>query len=199
MSEDLSLQRLSGSDLQAYLPELARLRIQVFREFPYLYEGSAAYEEQYLQTYAAAPDSVVVWVRDDGRVVGASSGLPLEAETPNVIAPFLAQGYDPQRIFYYGESVLLPEYRGRGLGKRFFQEREAHVRALGRFETVCFCAVQRPVNHPRRPVDYQPLDALWTRQGFVKHPELCATFSWRDRDEAAESPKPMVFWLKSLR
>ena len=103
------------------------------------------------------------------------------------------------RLFYSGESVLLPEYRGRGLGRRFFQEREAHVRALGRFETVCFCAVQRPAHHPRRPVDYQPLDALWTRQGFVKHPELCATFSWRDLDEAAESPKPMVFWLKSLR
>ena len=199
MFEDLSLQRRSGPDLQADLPELARLRIQVFREFPYLYEGSIAYEEQYLQTYAVAPDSVMVWVRDVGRVVGASSGLPLEAETPNVIAPFLVHGYDPRRIFYYGESVLLPEYRGRGLGKRFFQEREAHVRALGRFEAVCFCAVQRPANHLRRPVDYQPLDALWTGQGFIKHPELCATFSWRDLDEAAASPKPMVFWLKSLR
>jgi GNAT superfamily N-acetyltransferase len=198
MSESLHIQRFSGRAINAWLPELARLRIQVFREFPYLYEGSVAYEEKYLKTYADAPDSVIVLVRDGERVVGASSGLPLEAEPPNVIAPFVAHGYDPQRIFYYGESVLLPEYRGRGLGKRFFAEREAHVRELGRFDIACFCAVQRPANHPRRPAGYRPLDALWNRQGFVRHPELQATFSWRDRDEDAESPKPMVFWLKSL-
>ncbi|MDG4597092.1 MAG: GNAT family N-acetyltransferase [Candidatus Contendobacter sp.] len=198
MSDSLSLQRFSGAAIHAWLPELARLRIQIFREFPYLYDGSAAYEETYLKTYVDAPDSVMVLARDGERVVGASSGLPLDAETPNVIEPFLTHGYDPSRIFYYGESVLLPEYRKRGLGKRFFEEREAHVRELGRFDIACFCAVERPAGHPRRPAGYVPLDALWNRQGFVRHPELRTTFSWRDLDEAAESSKPMVFWLKTL-
>lgn len=198
MSGEPHVQRVSGGDIDACLPDLARLRIRVFREYPYLYEGSIAYEEKYLKTYVAAPDSVMVLVRDGGRVVGASSGLPLEAEPPSVVEPFLACGYDPRRIFYYGESVLLPDYRGRGLGKRFFEEREAHVRERGRFETICFCAVQRPDDHPRRPADYAPLDAFWNRRGFVRHPELRTTFSWRDLDEEAESPKPMVFWLKTL-
>ena len=198
MSDSLHLQRLSGAAINAWLPELARLRIQVFREFPYLYDGSAAYEENYLKTYVDAPDSVMVLAQDGERVVGASSGLPLEAEPPNAIEPFLAHGYDPRRIFYYGESVLLPEYRRRGLGKRFFEEREAHVRGLGRFEIACFCAVRRPVDHPRRPAGYAPLDVLWNRQGVVRHPELHTTFSWRDLDEDKASPKPMVFWLKSL-
>ena len=198
MSDSLRIQRLSGSDINACLPELARLRIQVFREFPYLYDGSAAYEEKYLQTYVDAPDSVMVLVWDGDRVVGASSGLPLEAEPPTVIEPFLAHGYDPRRIFYYGESVLLPEYRGRGLGKRFFEEREAHARALGHFAIACFCAVERPVDHPRRPAGYVSLAPLWNQQGFVRHPELHTTFSWQDLDESVESPKPMVFWLKRL-
>lgn len=198
MSEILRIQRVIGGDINACLPELARLRIQVFREYPYLYEGSTAYEEKYLQTYANAPGGVIVLIRDGGRVVGASSGLPLTTETPNVIEPFVKCGYDPEHVFYYGESVLLPEYRGRGLGQRFFMEREAHVRGLGRFDIACFCAVERPADHPRRPVNYRPLDDLWSRQGFVKHPELRATFSWRDLDEAVESPKPMVFWLKRL-
>ncbi|MFO1422583.1 MAG: GNAT family N-acetyltransferase [Candidatus Competibacteraceae bacterium] len=198
MSDSLRLQRFSGAAIHPWLPELARLRIQVFREFPYLYDGSAAYEEKYLKTYVDAPDSVMVLVRDSERVVGASSGLPLATETPNVIEPFLAHGHDPSRIFYYGESVLLPEYRGRGLGKRFFEERAAHVRELDRFDIACFCAVERPADHPRRPAGYVPLDALWNRQGFVKHPELRTTFSWRDLDEATESSKPMVFWLKTL-
>jgi GNAT superfamily N-acetyltransferase len=197
MSE-VSIQSLSGGAINASLPELARLRIQVFRDYPYLYEGSADYEEKYLQTHANAPDSVMVLAKDGEEVVGASSGLPLLAETPNVIEPFTARGYDPARIFYYGESVLLREYRGLGLGQRFFAERETHVRGLERFDIICFCAVERPANHPRRPPDYRPLDGLWTRQGFVRHPELRAIFSWRDLDEATESPKPMRFWLKRL-
>ncbi len=195
---EASIQRLSGGAINVFLPELARLRIRVFRDYPYLYEGSADYEEKYLRAYANVPDSVMVLARDGEAVVGASSGLPLSAETPNVIEPFTARGYDPTRIFYYGESVLLPEYRGLGLGKRFFAEREAHVRELGRFDIVCFCAVERPVDHPRRPLNYRPLDDLWNRQGFIRHPELRTTFSWRDLDETTESPKPMVFWLKRL-
>jgi len=198
MSEILRIQRVTGGDIHAYLPALARLRIQVFREYPYLYEGSMAYEEKYLQTYANVPGSVMVLIRDGKGIVGASSGLPLVAETPKVIEPFVKGGYDPERVFYYGESVLLPEYRGRGLGQRFFAEREAHVRGLGRFTIACFCAVERPADHPRQPADYQPLDALWNRQGFVKHPELRTTFSWQDLDETTESPKPMVFWVKKL-
>ena len=198
MAEEPCVRRLSGGDIDAFLPELARLRIRVFREYPYLYEGSAAYEEKYLKTYANVPESVMVLVWDGGRVVGASSGLPLEVETPETIAPFITRGYDPKRIFYYGESVLLPEYRGRGLGKRFFEEREAHARGLARFDIACFCAVERPADHPRRPADYLPLDAFWNRRGFVEHPELRAFFSWRELDEARESPKPMIFWLKRL-
>ena len=54
----------SGGDIDAFLPELARLRIRVFREYPYLYEGSAAYEEKYLKTYANVPESVMVLVWD---------------------------------------------------------------------------------------------------------------------------------------
>jgi GNAT superfamily N-acetyltransferase len=198
MSESLRMQRLSGSRINAYLPELARLRITVFREFPYLYEGSAAYEENYLKTYVDAAASVMLIVWDGNTVVGASSGLPLLAETENVMRPFREQGYDLERIFYFGESVLLSAYRGQGLGVRFFEEREAHVRALGRFNRLCFCAVERPTDHPRRPADYVPLDRFWQKRGFVKHPELQTTFSWQDLDETSESPKPMTFWLKSL-
>ena len=39
----LRIERLSGDALLQYLPELARLRITVFRAFPYLYDGDMAY------------------------------------------------------------------------------------------------------------------------------------------------------------
>lgn len=194
----IETRRFSGNDAHPYIKDLARLRIEVFREFPYLYAGSPGYESDYLRTYLGVPDSVVVIALDGGNVVGVSTGLPLVAETDNVKQPFVKHGRDPEKVFYFGESVLQRAYRGKGLGVRFFEEREAHVRSCARFDFTAFCAVQREVDHPRRPADYVPLDDFWIRRGYRKHPELSTTFSWQDLDEASESQKPMVFWLKRI-
>ena len=59
-------------------------------------------------------------------------------------------------------------------------------------------AVERPIDHPRRPADYTPLDVFWERRGYRKAPELATTYSWKELDEASPSPKPMTFWLKAL-
>ena len=201
MADPVSIRRFTGHDpeLLRYLPDLARLRIQVFRDFPYLYDGTVEYEEKYLKTYTDCAESVVVLVLDGERVVGATTGLPMDAETPEFQKPFLENGYDPGKIFYCAESVLLAAYRGRGIYPKFFAEREGHARSLGRFDLVTFCCVQRPENHPLRPLDYVPLDRIWSKFGYVKHPELATTYTWKDVDEAEESPKPMVFWIKSLK
>lgn len=194
----LRLERLSGDKLNHFIPELAQLRIQVFRDWPYLYDGDLAYEEKYLQTYIEAPDSVIVLAFDGDKVVGASTGIPLKYETNEVKAPFIAAGYDVNTIFYCGESVLLSEYRGQGAGVAFFDHREAHAHALGEFKYSCFCGVQRPHDHPRRPSDYVPLDDFWRKRGYEKQPDLNTTFSWKELDEHDESPKPMTFWMKRI-
>ena len=194
----LKLERLSGDKLNHYIPELAQLRIRVFRDWPYLYDGDLAYEEKYLKTYIEAPDSVIVLAFDGGKVVGASTGIPLKHETDEVKAPFIAAGYDVDRIFYCGESVLLPDYRGQGAGVAFFEHREAHALEIGGFEYSCFCGVQRPDDHPRRPAGYVPLDSFWRKRGYEKYPDLNTTFSWKELDENVESPKPMTFWMKKL-
>jgi GNAT superfamily N-acetyltransferase len=200
-TNSITIRRFTGHDplLKQFLPDLARLRIRVFRDFPYLYDGTPAYEEKYLETYTNCPESIVVLVLDGDDVVGATTGLPMDAETAEFQKPFLEQGFNPARIFYCAESVLLPEYRGRGIYPRFFKEREGHARTLGRFDLCCFCCVQRPEDHPLRPVDYQPLDRIWSQFGYVKQPELATTYDWKDIDEAEETAKPMVFWLKPLR
>lgn len=193
----LTIQSFSGSDATPYFDDLARLRIAVFRDFPYLYHGDSDYERQYMETYARSQGSIFVLAIDDGKVVGASTGTPMISETDEVQEPFIAGGRDPADYFYFGESVLLPQYRGQGIGVKFFEGREAQAKKLGlRYAT--FCAVERPADHPRRPSDYQPLDAFWAKRGYAHHPELRTTFTWRDLDETVESPKPLSFWIRDL-
>jgi hypothetical protein len=36
----IEVRRLAGAEVAPYLDDLARMRIEVFREYPYLYDGS---------------------------------------------------------------------------------------------------------------------------------------------------------------
>src|SRR5690606_864112 len=141
---------LTGAGLSAALPALARLRIEVFRAFPYLYDGDLAYEEKYLATFAQSRDAFVAAAHDGEQIVGCATGSALDTNHDALIAPLRAAGVDLASTFYNGESVLSAAYRGRGLGHAFFDQREAHARARG-YKRACFCAVIRPDDHPRKP------------------------------------------------
>ena len=58
------IELLHGRDIEPHIDEVARLRIAVFRDFPYLYDGTVEYEADYLSTYVRSADSLCVLVRD---------------------------------------------------------------------------------------------------------------------------------------
>lgn len=191
----IEIRRLTGEDLKKSLDAVARLRIAVFRDWPYLYEGSLEYEAQYLGRYAAAEGAVIVGAFDGGRLVGAATGEPLANELEAFKKPLLEHGLDPERIFYMAESVLDPAFRGQGIGHRFFAEREAHARRLG-FGEAMFCAVIRQPDHPARPARYRPLDPFWQKRGYGKLEGVTVRFPWRDVGDTLETEKPMQVWYR---
>ena len=144
-----------GSGIESVFDDLAALRIAVFHDYPYLYEGSVEYEKEYLKTYSNSERSFLFAVYDGQKMVGATTCIPLKDETAEVRKPFEDAGFDIDTIFYFGESILLPEYRGLGLGHRFFDEREAHARSFGKYQMTCFCSVDRGDNHPAKPAGYR--------------------------------------------
>jgi GNAT superfamily N-acetyltransferase len=195
---NIEIKTLSGKEIEPWLPAIARLRIEVFREYPYLYDGSMEYEQEYLQTYTQSPDSVAVLAFDGRHIVGASTALPLNDETEEFKRPFTEHGFNTAKIFYCGESVLKSEYRGQGIYSTFFSERERHARRFHQCNMICFCAVERPENHPLKPDAFRPLDHVWEKFGYRKYPELTTTYSWKDIDKNHETDKKMVFWMKEL-
>ena len=192
----ITIESLTGSAIEPVLDDLARLRITVFRDWPYLYDGDLAYERDYLSAYLR-PGAVVVAAHDAGRLVGAATGAPMAQHADEFAAAFAGRPESLDDIFYCAESVLLPPYRGRGLGHAFFDRREAQARALG-LGWSAFCSVRRPEDHPARPADYRPLDAFWRKRGYQPLPGVAAQFAWRDIGAPSETEKPLQFWIKPL-
>lgn len=194
----LRLHSLTGPALDgAVLDTLADLRITVFRDWPYLYDGDRDYERGYLEVYRTSPGAVVVGAFDGDRLVGAATGTPMADHADDFAAPLAGTGLPLDAVFYCAESVLLPQYRGQGVGHGFFDAREAHARALG-FTHSVFCAVIRPDAHPLRPPHYRPLDPFWRRRGYRPVPGAVARFSWKDIDREAQDDKSLQVWLRRL-
>ncbi|MGY6645724.1 MAG: GNAT family N-acetyltransferase [Salinarimonas sp.] len=193
----MRVETLTGAALDTALDAVARLRITVFADFPYLYDGDLAYERRYLESYRQSPGAVLVGAFDGDNLVGAATGTPLADHADDFAQAFAGSGLDLDKVFYCAESVLLPQWRGRGIGHRFFDLRETHARTLG-FSHSAFCAVIRPQDHPRRPADYRPLDDFWRKRGYTPLPDAIAHFSWKDIGEAGETRKPLQFWIRKL-
>lgn len=198
--EAIAINVVRGRAIAGHIDEIAALRIAVFREWPYLYDGDRAYEANYLAEYAASPDAIVVLARAGDRVIGASTAMPLLAHGADVIAPLQSAGYRGDDVYYFGESVLDSTWRGRGIGNTFFDHREAIGAKLG-FPILAFCAVVRPAAHPRRPAQARDLSAFWRKRGFQLRSDICGTMRWKDLDDAPgqDSAKAMQFWLKDRR
>lgn len=186
-----------GAGIGPHLDSVAALRIAVFREWPYLYDGDEAYEREYLQRYAQAPDSVCVLARVGGALVGAATGMPLEQDGEAFQRPFIERGIPVADVFYFGESVLLPAWRGQGIGQGFFDQRQAFADALG-YRITAFAAVDRAIDDPRRPAQYRGNEALWAKRGYVRQPGMTMHLRWKELGEERESEKPLTFWLRGV-
>jgi GNAT superfamily N-acetyltransferase len=194
----LRIETLRGTAAQRHLDGLARLRITVFREWPYLYDGDLAYEAAYLAAFSKAEGAVIVAAWDGSALVGAATAAPLAAQADYITQAFRASDRPLTDYFYFGESVLLKDYRGAGAGVAFFAAREAAARDTPGVRTATFCAVVRALDDPRRPPGYTPLDEFWRRRGYAPWPGMTCRIGWRQLGEREETQQDMQFWRKEL-
>ena len=191
------VQAVSKEFAQQNILAIASLRISVFKEFPYIYDGSLEYEVKYLQRYFNAPNAQFILAIDENSsntIVGVATCLPLAEEDDFVKKPFLEKGYNIDEIFYFGESILLPEFRGKGLGQAFFDAREKIALSFPQINTTTFCAVVRSADN--QPTNYKSLDEFWKKRGYEKVEGLTSEFEWLDVGEKLQTAKTMQYWMK---
>lgn len=195
--KEITTQLLTGTAIAGALDDLATLRLDIFPEYPYLYQGRMADELTYLSTYAEAPDAGVILAYDGLTVIGAATGMPLIHEDAQMLDAFAEASFPLDEVYYVGELLLRPAYRNCGLGRMLLDLFESHIRSLGRYRRLTCATVERPDNHPLRPRDYIPITRFLARTGFVRLPGVTTHFMWRETD-GIKRDHPMQFWIKDL-
>src|SRR5690606_14017007 len=141
--------------------------------------------------------SVFVLAFDGDQVVGAATGMPLAEDAAAFQQPFHELGIDVEQVFYFGESVLLHPYRGRGAGHAFFDHREAHARDLCGFACTAFAAVDRDRDDPRRPPGYRGNEPFWHKRGYQRQPGMTMRLAWNE-PRHGEVMHTLAFWTRDL-
>lgn len=197
-SEDgLSLKVFTGAEARAYLEPLAAMRIDFFKEFPYLYQGSLDYESAYLETYFRSHNSAILLVFKGDTLLGFSNIIPLDEEMIEIQSAFSEKGMNLDEYLYIGEVMLDPICRGQGLARRFFEFHEAYAQEIG-YSKLVFMTVQRPINHPERPKAYRGLEPIWQHFGYEKLPGVLVKIPWKQIDTGQEEDNTLDIWLKDL-
>lgn len=190
-------QLLSGPAIADALDDLATLRLDIFPEYPYLYQGQRNDELAYLGTYAEAPDACVILAYDGLTVIGAATGMPLIHEDAQMLDAFIGATFPLDEVYYVGELLFLPAYRNCGLGRKLLDRLESHLRSLNHYRKLTCATVERPDDHPLRPRDYIPITKFLARTGFVRLPGVTTHFTWQETD-GVKRDHPMQFWSKEL-
>lgn len=193
---DSALLALHGKEILPWIPSIAQLRITVFREYPYLYEGTLESEEEFLQIYAQSERSLLVLAKEEERVIGAVTGVPLDESYPEIKDLFAKNIIPASDVFYLGEILLYREYRKKLIGQRMYKAFEKAVPK--KYRKIALAEVARSPFDPRKPFDYISLEKFWTLKGYMKYPELLCFFSWKDIGASEATEKPMIFWIKEL-
>lgn len=188
--------------LARYSSLLSSWRISSFRDFPYLYEGNAEYEQEYLNGFCVNPRSVMFAAYCNDETIALLSALPLESsfeiirETGALSA---LCGIPCDEIFYIGEVIVHPEYQGRGIARMLMKEAEDYAAKQG-YGASCFLTVVRDPHDPRRLAQYYDPDLIWSRLGYTLT-TITTSFDWPTRQldgTVGTMAHELVYWFKPL-
>jgi hypothetical protein len=195
---DIHVRSFTGLGLRPYIHSVAKLRLEVFKEYPYFKDPDLTQEMHYLRKIASCREAIGVLIFDGTTLVGVSIGYPLDAAEPALLGPWKGHTQEINGYFYFENSSLLKRYRGRGIGHHFFDAKEAHVAHHKKYKHICFCIPDSLESDLNRSSDFLlPID-FWRKRGYIHHPEMKGMLAWKKIGEAHPKEHRMSFWVKDL-
>lgn len=189
---------LVGDQILPYLEQISQLYINIYEEFPYLFQGDVEQQKVAIKEhYISKKTGIVCLLLIENQVVGAGLGCALIESSDKFKEPFIKQKYAIDNLFFWGELILEPVYRGKKLGKKLYQKMGEAIKQSG-YSSVCFCTVERSDDHPSKPDTYKSLEPLWEKLGFKKDEKLTFTGRWQEIGKEEATDQPMVFWVGKI-
>lgn len=190
---------LIGPEAKKYVTDIANIRIQVFKEFPYLYAGTLEYEQEYSDYFSKDERAILIAAMQDERIIGFITGMPLSLENPltkDVAQKLLAKGLtDISHYYYLGEAIVLAEYRKPLLIYNLFKKFKEETKNFT-YQKIGILTVIRDKNHPLRPAGYRSIESIL--KYFKFHPtDIIIDFEWptfQASGEIENAANPMLFW-----
>ena len=197
--EDITIKILRGQEMAPYLEIAAQWRIQEFKGFPYLYEGSLEYEAMYMHECEKNPEAILIVGERNHEILGFTTGIPIGTMSDHLqsLRDKLPNAHE---YYYLAECIFSPTVRGRGFAQKGIKLFEGVVKELG-YKKICFLTVIRDENHPLRPKRYFDKDPIWKRWNYQKT-DLILEFPWptiQADGSVIDFLNPMRFWEKDIR
>jgi GNAT superfamily N-acetyltransferase len=203
ISNPYTIKVLTQEKMEPLLPFIATLRINIFKEYPYLYDGDFKEEMDDLEHCAQLPNNALAIAYYKDIPVGFLYGIPLiefasHFENP-VIDLFKNKNLDPTTCYYFGDIIILPEHRGNHLSKELFDTLEAYAQKQG-YNSASFITESHDI-HPLKPTNYKSLDPLWTSLKYKKI-GLTSYSSWKTHQPDGNIARQRHFadiWFKNFQ
>jgi hypothetical protein len=198
---DIKINFFRGPETLAWVDFIARLRISEFKKFPYLYSGDMDNEKKYLSAYARSDRSLFAIAFADNDIAGIMTGIPLlesaDVLPADAIPLFEKNQLNPEDFYYWGELIIVPEFRRSGISATLFNEANHAIES--NYKNICFMAIDREQNHPLRPKNYWDTAQLWKKLGFIQT-AMKITIKWPTNlaDQQIATDNTLSFWIKEL-
>lgn len=167
---DYAVKVFHGEQIKPLIPQFILLHLKVC--------GDNAEYQPFLEIYAQN-NGIACASFDQGRLIGAAIGVPLQCMPERFRQPFVGQ---LERMYYLGSGVVDQDHRGKSLGERLFEAFEQEVPR--QFDIICYCELIRPA------------PTLEPVNGFLEQRDKTFQGIWKDVGSEKEIPRTMVYWTK---
>ena len=179
----LHLEKFQGTAIEPHNEEIISIVNRVFYDYPYRYDGKSEGYTESIKEHAKSANGYVVLAMDGEKVVGVATGIPLSES--GVTLP----GVDPSSVYYLCELLLLPEYRGQGLGTKMGREIEHFAKEHG-YTLLALTSMEAP--------GYTSAHTAFKKLGYTKHPDKYYETSWVHVGETEPTSHRLFFWTRPI-
>jgi len=194
--QNVTFEVLKGSQIKSIEKSFADLRITIFREYPYLYEGDLSTEKHYFDMFG--DNTICITAKDGAAIIGISIGTPLQEVLKRFLEPLTEAHINVKRMFYLADLLVLKSYRGQRIGHALYELFEKEVQKTGQFSTIIVREISKSPDDPKKPSDYHSLDFFWNKRGFKKIDGISQQDKWKAIGDEDISLHTMIYQVKNL-